>query len=484
MELKVGLVCDRGLNPKRPVNQDRFLAIAERGLFAVFDGVGGQRAGEVASQTAAETIEEALAHTSADSSAELIRRAIRFANRDIYEMAESDPAYKTMATTVALIHIDSNRATIAHVGDSRVYRLEEGHFYRETIDHTDFNDDLRAGLVRKEQEAEQPARNVINRALGVEPDVDVEVKTIRVRDGARFLLCSDGIYRHLADEEIARILAENKEPQRAADELKRIVHERGADDNLTAVVVQLGKARQSQVVAIESGKSESRDGPPVGARTIESSESSMASGRAPSRGGRIQVDFGKDRAPRSAVVDERTRILDRESARQQARVDLPGRQAGKSASQKIIWALVAMVAIAGAFYAGLRASEMKIQPQPDGTARGNPGDSLKLGRGSFDSGNYQAAATHFASLLERDPTNAEAHYWLGRSQMELRDYAKAAASFEQAVQLHPTMLDGYIHAAAAYEALGERNKAAQMLARYGEERRRLDAAANSNSPAR
>jgi len=75
MDLKVGYVCDRGLSPKRPVNQDRFLAIPERGLFAVFDGVGGQRAGEVASQTAAETIEEAITHNSADgSSVEVIRR--------------------------------------------------------------------------------------------------------------------------------------------------------------------------------------------------------------------------------------------------------------------------------------------------------------------------------------------------------------------------------------------------------------------------
>src|SRR3982751_232939 len=155
MELKAGFVCDRGLNPKRPVNQDRFLAVPARGLFAVFDGVGGQRAGEVASQTAADTIEEALTHTSADSSLELIRRAIQFANRDIFEMAESNPEYKTMATTVALIHIDGNRATIAHVGDSRVYRLEEGRFYRETVDHTDLNDDIRAGVVNKDQAVEQ-----------------------------------------------------------------------------------------------------------------------------------------------------------------------------------------------------------------------------------------------------------------------------------------------------------------------------------------
>ncbi len=159
MDLKVGYVCDRGLSPKRPVNQDRFLAIPERGLFAVFDGVGGQRAGEVASQTAAETIEEALTHNSADgSSVEVIRRAIDFANRDVFELAESDPAYKTMATTVALIHVDGNNVTIAHVGDSRVYRLEDGRFYRETVDHTDLNDDIRAGRIVPEQAAEMASR--------------------------------------------------------------------------------------------------------------------------------------------------------------------------------------------------------------------------------------------------------------------------------------------------------------------------------------
>src|SRR5512138_1151535 len=172
MDLKVGFVCDRGLNPKRPVNQDRYLAIPDRGLFAVFDGVGGQRAGEVASQTAAETIEETLTHNPSDNaSVELIRRAINFANSDVFELSESDPSYKTMATTVALIDINGNRVTVAHVGDSRVYRLEEGRFYRETVDHTDLNDDIRAGRIAREQADELGKSNIINRALGVESGV-------------------------------------------------------------------------------------------------------------------------------------------------------------------------------------------------------------------------------------------------------------------------------------------------------------------------
>ena len=136
MELKVGYVCERGLNPKRPVNQDRLLALPDRGLFAVFDGVGGQRAGEIASQTAAETIEEAFKHAAAASNVEAIRRAVQFANRDIFEMATEDPAYQGMATTVALVHIDGDRATIAHVGDSRCYLLSGDILEQLTEDHS------------------------------------------------------------------------------------------------------------------------------------------------------------------------------------------------------------------------------------------------------------------------------------------------------------------------------------------------------------
>ena len=470
MELKAGFVCDRGLNPKRPVNQDRFLAIAERGLFAVFDGVGGQRAGEVASQTAADTIEEALTHMRADSSLELIRRAIQFANRDIFEMAENDPAYKTMATTIALLHIDGDRATIAHVGDSRVYRLEEGRFYRETLDHTDYNDDIKAGLVGKDQMAGR-ARNVINRALGVEADVDVETKTIQVRDGVRFLLCSDGIYRHISDEEIARVLAQIKDPQRAADELKRIVHERGADDNLTAVVVQVGRARQSAVLAIEDGMAGYRGKQTARARAAEVSETMPA---AP-RGGRIQVDFGGDR---QAQLPE-GRAFEYQTGARAAGLDS---RESSPASRRVVWVLLFIVLLGAAFYGGLRASDW-LKSKTSGQSAQEMNDSLKAGRAAFDGRNYQAAATQFASVTEREPQNGEAYYWLGRAQLESGEYARAALSFENAIGRHPALYDAYVQAAAAYEAAGEKAKAEQMLARYAEERRkptapRLD---NSNS---
>src|SRR5205085_4366572 len=388
MELKAGFVCDRGLNPKRPVNQDRYLAMPERGLFAVFDGVGGQRAGEVASETAAETIEESLAHSSAPSSAELIRRAIQFANRDIFEMAESDPAYKTMATTVALLHINGDRATVAHVGDSRVYRLEEGRFFRETIDHTDYHDDLRAGIASG---AQSGRRNVINRALGVEAEVEVEIKTLQLRDGARFLLCSDGIYRHLSDEEMARVLAQFKDPQQAADELKRLVHERGADDNLTAIVVQVGRAKQSVVLAIEDPLAAPRAAPGLKAQVAEAQ-------RGAGRGNRIEVNFG--RPPRQpAAFDDRP--LERRELSEPALRD--ERRAG---SRWLVWSLIVLLLIGGAFYGGLRASEWKGGQASDPAA---PTEPLKAGRAAFDQGNYPAAAVQFTTAVERDAQNPEAH---------------------------------------------------------------------------
>jgi serine/threonine protein phosphatase PrpC/TolA-binding protein len=458
MDLKVGYVCDRGLSPKRPVNQDRFLAIPERGLFAVFDGVGGQKAGEVASQTAAETIEEALSHNSSPASIDLIRRAILFANRDVFELAESNPAYKTMATTVALIHIDGDRVTVAHVGDSRVYRLEDGHFRRETVDHTDLNDAIRAGRIGPDQFDGLPGGNVINRALGVESGVDVEIKTIRVRDGAKFLLCSDGIYRHMSDDEIARVLAEHKDPQRAVDELKRIVHQRGADDNLTAVAVQIGRAKQTPILSID-------DGLPTG-RTKATATSVPGEGagfaKAKSRGGRIHVEFNRTGSAPDRDID---------ALEQPLRADEADTEKGARGSRILMYTLLVLVLIAGAFYAGLRASNV-IKSRASEPNANREADLLKTGREAFERGDYRIAAAEFDSVLKRDSSNGLAHYWLGRVQLEQREYESAIRSFEEASARQPALYDAYVQQAAAYEALGEKAKAAAALARYAEERRK------------
>jgi protein phosphatase len=436
MDLKQGVVCDRGLNPRRPVNEDRYLALPRRGLFAVFDGVGGQRAGEVASQTAAETIEEALAQSTSPS-ADAIRRAIQFANRDIYELAQTEPSYRTMATTVALLQIENGLATIAHVGDSRVYRLEEGRFYRETIDHTDFNDGVRAGLVAQEASPDPRRRNVINRALGIEPEVEVELKSVCVSDGVRFLLCSDGIYSHMPDEEIAAVLAEHKDPQRAADELKRIVYQRGADDNLTAVVIQVGRPRQSKVIAIEDAAP-----PPASEKRPQVAQTDVRRSGSSARG-RIEVEVA--RPSERSGVSVRTGAV-------------------SFLTPKATYLLVLGALVAAAFYVGLRASELSQPSVADPVG-------VKAARDAFERGDLPAAEASLVALIGREPQNSDAHYWLGRVRLELGEFAGAAGSFEEAIKLDPGRLDSYPQAAACYEALGDRARATAMLARYAQARR-------------
>jgi len=258
--------------------------------------------------------------------------------------------------------------------------------------------------------------NVITRALGVESQVEVELKSISLRDGARFLLCSDGIYKHVPDEEIARVLAQNDEPQSAADELKRIVYQRGADDNLTAIVVQVGR-RVSKA---------NRDG-----------------GASRARANRIEVDFHADRG----------------ATRE--------RRAGDS-MRKPMYILIVLVLIAGAFYGGLRASSLVKNGAPQ-KVEAPPGDSLSAGIEEFHKGRYREAGTLFAAVAARAPQNQEAWYWLGRSQLELGEYESAAGNLDRA---GAELVEANLYGAAAYKAAGNRSRAEALLERYNEEMRK------------
>jgi len=242
-DLRVASITDRGLSEKRPVNEDSLLADPARGIFAVADGVGGAEAGEVASQTAVEVLDEAFRHRveDGDDVEDLMELAIQRANNSIHRMAIEHPRFSMMATTIVSLHVDGNRATIGHVGDSRLYRISpDGRLHRETTDHSIVEEEVRAGRMTPEQAANHPSKNVISRALGAEESVEVDMKTIEVENGTAFLLCSDGITRHIPDTELRRLLTSYENPNRAAEEMKRLCYERGAEDNLTAVIVQVG----------------------------------------------------------------------------------------------------------------------------------------------------------------------------------------------------------------------------------------------------
>jgi protein phosphatase len=242
-QVQSAALTDRGLNERRPLNEDALLHDRERQIFAVADGVGGAEAGEVASQTAIEVLDEAFRHQTDGADIEdLMELAIQRANASIHQMAQEHAKFSMMATTIVALHLKGNVATFGHVGDSRLYRLTpDGQLHRETEDHSIVEEEVRAGRMTPEQAANHPSKNVISRALGAEQGVEVDMKTMEVEDGTEFLLCTDGITRHVADNEIRQLMVVSDNLDDLCSELKRRCFDRGAEDNLTVVAVRVGE---------------------------------------------------------------------------------------------------------------------------------------------------------------------------------------------------------------------------------------------------
>src|SRR5262249_10619949 len=246
-QVQSAALTDRGLNERRPLNEDALLHDSERSIFAVADGVGGAEAGEVASQTAIEVLDEAFRHqTDRAGVADLMELAIQRASASIHQMAQEDAKFSMKPTTSVALHLKGNIATFGHVGDSRLYRLTpDGQLHRETEDHSIVEEEVRAGRMTPEQAANHPSKNVISRALGAEEAVDVDMKTIEVEEGTEFLLCTDGITRHISDNEIRQLMVVSNNLDEVCNELKQRCYERGAEDNLTVVVVRVGEQLKS-----------------------------------------------------------------------------------------------------------------------------------------------------------------------------------------------------------------------------------------------
>src|ERR1041384_2953051 len=242
-QVQSAALTDRGLNERRPLNEDSLLHDRERSIFAVADGVGGAEAGEVASQTAIEVLDEAFRHQTDGADIEdLMELAIQRANASIHQMAQEHAKFSMMATTIVALHLKGNIATFGHVGDSRLYRLTpDGQLRRETEDHSIVEEEVRAGRMTPEQAANHPSKNVISRALGAEQGVEVDMKTMEVEDGTEFLLCTDGITRHVSDNELRQLMVVSNNLDELCSELKRRCFDRGAEDNLTVVAVRVGE---------------------------------------------------------------------------------------------------------------------------------------------------------------------------------------------------------------------------------------------------
>jgi PPM family protein phosphatase len=218
MNVSVGAASDIG--QVREGNEDSYLVIAP--LYAVADGMGGHRGGEVASNLALETVEELFTQGSGT-----LAEQVEQANRAVFERSQQDRSVSGMGTTLTAALIDGGRVHLAHVGDSRAYLFRGGELSLLTEDHT---------LVQEEAET-HPHRSILTRALGVDAAVQVDESDVDVAGGDRILLCSDGLTGMVSDEQIREILGRNPDPQPAVDELVKEANRAGGIDNITAVIL-------------------------------------------------------------------------------------------------------------------------------------------------------------------------------------------------------------------------------------------------------
>jgi PPM family protein phosphatase len=218
-------------------NEDAF--ICEPPLFAVADGMGGARAGEIAAGLAAAALEEAGEELrGADGMAELIEEA----NRRIWERSLTDPQTAGMGTTVTAALVDSAAGTVAfgHVGDSRAYLLRGDTIEQLTTDHSLVAELVESGILTPEEAERHPQRSAITRALGTEPTVDVDAFTIEAAPGDLFLICSDGLSTMVTVEDVvSAIESAGRDPEGAARALVAAANARGGEDNVTAVLFEI-----------------------------------------------------------------------------------------------------------------------------------------------------------------------------------------------------------------------------------------------------
>lgn len=418
-------VSDRGLSEKRPQNEDSFLELNERGVFAVADGVGGAQAGDVASQMAVEIIGEAFINSRLNSDAEEVMKAsIDQANTAIFQMSHDLEQLSTMATTVVALHIAGNIATIGHVGDSRLYRLDgQGNLYRETQDHSVVEEEVRAGRMTLEQAANHPSRNVISRALGAEQSVEIDMKTIMFEPNASFLLCSDGITRHIEDNEIRELLAFGENPADICEQMKKICYERGAEDNLTAVIVRVGEATQTAAAV-------SDEVPDIEEQTIATARAAAEDEAEIPTTQNLSLPETQELKPIVPKIETSSGFENGEEKIESAAYISDEKTgdgfAGKVFSSALLL-LIGVILGAGAYYFWIESTKQPEVPQLAPQSSNPLFTIFEEGRRTVDSEPEKYILAH-----ANETKNAEGHYLVGRAYLLTGKFGDAKRSFDEA----------------------------------------------------
>jgi PPM family protein phosphatase len=243
---------------RRSSNEDSHSSRPDVGLFIVADGMGGHVAGEVASRVAVESISAFIQETAgADRNrtwpfpfeptlsleANRLKAAFRLANRRIASAIADSQDLRGMATTASAVLVGKDHACVAHIGDSRVYVLAGTSLRQITDDHSWVEEQVRAGMLTPAAARQHPWRNVVTRALSGAEDPEIDVVEVKPAPGDRYLLCSDGLFGVVADEQIAQILGDRS--LSLDDICARLIdaaNEAGGPDNITALVIQIDAA--------------------------------------------------------------------------------------------------------------------------------------------------------------------------------------------------------------------------------------------------
>jgi PPM family protein phosphatase len=245
VKVRVGVRTDVGRVRER--NEDAYLI--REPLFAVADGMGGHRGGDVASSMIVDALENAEVGT--DQPLGPLVELIKKANQDVLERGDADQGLKGMGTTLTAVVTDNDKLYLAHIGDSRAYLLRDGRLQRLTRDHTLVERMVEEGRLEPDQARRHPQRSILTRALGVDEDIEVDDLTVDpIQPGDRILLCTDGLSGMVDDEQIEGVLVEESDPQRACDRLVELAIEAGGEDNVTVVVLDFvddsGRGRRTR----------------------------------------------------------------------------------------------------------------------------------------------------------------------------------------------------------------------------------------------
>ncbi len=439
LKFTIGTVTDKGLNPRRTANEDRLLTMPEQGLYVVCDGVGGHRGGQVASQTAVDIFREVFTEKPEGELLALVKETINYANESIFTTAHEVADLEGMAATLTVVAIDGMRAIIAHVGDSRVYRFDGKQLFCETEDHSEVNDAVRAGTLTREQAENHPHKNIINRALGGDAVVEPDFKIVTIDRHTSFLLCSDGITRHVSDDELLQIMRSGQNPTNICEQLKEMCFARGAEDNLTAVIVDCGERAY-----IEE------------ATRPQMAKISMTTPVAPNS--RISVDFTE--SPTPTTIETPAVKVNSSSDKEEKKTFIGA----------IIQILILGAIIAGAVYAGMNWDKIKSfvwgekVPANAGVIEPIPvAPEVAAARVLFEERRYEKALESYEKLLKQNPENAEFLYFAGRSQLELKQFKPAIVNLTEAARLNDKLPNIFVHLSLAYKEIGDKKKADEYL---------------------